>query len=120
VLEFQAFEIKGKGIIEGKCWGSSDLKPIEKISDLDYQSEDSIVMSYNMEKSFVTKAEVIGVNGIIMLEKGSECVNIESALPILAVCQKDWEVLVAIGEKLEEEARILLNTKLGRLLIVKN
>lgn len=119
-LEFQAFEIKGKGIVEGKCWGNSDLKPIEKISDLDYQSEESIVMSCNIDKSFITKAEVIGVNGIIMLERGDECVNIESALPILAVNQKDWEVLLTIGQKLEKEARILLNAKLERLLIVKS
>jgi hypothetical protein len=76
-------------------------------------------MSYNIDKSFITKAEVIGVNGIIILERDGECVNIESALPILALNQKDWEVLLTMGQKLEKEARILLNEKLGRLLIVK-
>lgn len=120
VLEFQAFEIKGKGIVEGKCWGNSDLRPIDKISDLDYQSEESVVMFYDIDKSFITKAEVIGVNGIIILERDEDCVNIESTLPILAVNQKDWEVLLTIGQKLEKEARILLNAKLGRLLITKS
>jgi len=119
VLEFQAFEIKGKGIVEGKCWGNSDLKPIEKISELDYKYDDEIILSLNIDKSFTTKAEVVGVAGIIILDNGSGCVNIESTLPILAVVQKDWDVLLTMGQK-PEKTRILLNAKLGRLLIVRN
>jgi len=118
VLEFEAFEIKGRGIVEGKCWGNSDLKLIEKIPELDYKYEDEIIMSLDIGKSFITKAEVIGVAGIIVLDNGNEYANIESTLPILAVVQKDWELLLTMGQK-PEKTRILLNAKLGRLLIIK-
>jgi len=117
-LEFQAFEVPGKGIVEGKCWGNSELKPIEKISELDFKYDDEIILSLNTDKSFITKAEVVGVAGIIILDNGSGCVNIESTLPILAVAQKDWDGLLTMGQK-PEKTRILLNAKLGRLLIVK-
>jgi hypothetical protein len=118
-IEFSAFEIKGRGIVQGKCWGDGDFKPVEKISELNYEDEGKVIMSHNIDKYLITKAEVVGVTGVIVLDNGDEYASIESALPILALNQKDWAVLVAMGFKSESNYRVLLNAKLGRLLIVK-
>lgn len=114
VLEFGAYEIKGKGIILGRVWGDADFKVIEQLSELDYKCEGKIILTENIESTFLTKAEVVGVVGLIVKEEK----ELEADIPILWVENADWEKLVSMGEK-NILYRVLLNAKLERLLIAK-
>ncbi len=114
VLEFKASEILGKGLILGRVWGNADFKEYKEISDLDYRCDGKVIMTTNTEMTFITKAEVVGVVGIIVKEEK----EIEADIPVLMINADDWGKLLKMGEN-KDLYRVLLNAKLDRLLIAK-
>jgi hypothetical protein len=114
VLEFKASEIKGKGIVQGRVWGNADFVEYNKLSDLDYNCDGKVIMAGNTETTFITKAEVVGVVGMIIKEEK----EIEADIPILMINPDDWDNLLKMGKD-KTLYRVLLNAKLDRLLIVK-
>jgi len=115
VLEFRADEVKGKGIVLGRVWGESDFKEYSTMNELNYECEGRIIMTNNTDAMFVTKAEVVGVVGLIVKDEK----EIEADIPVLKVNSSDWDKLLLIGNE-KRVYRVLLNAKLDRLLIVKD
>jgi len=115
VLEFRADEIKGKGIVPGRVWGESDFKEYGLMSELNYECEGKIIMVSNTDAMFITKAEVVGVVGLIVKDEK----EIEADIPILKIGSADWDKLLQMGKE-NGLYRVLLNAKLDRLLIVKD
>lgn len=114
-LEFRAIEFNGEGVVEGKAWGDSYFKEINKISDLNFSLEGKIILTSNSDLSFVTKADVVGVRALVIDKKDKEKFDkIEEYLPILAL---DTEYMDRLKSEFgNENRRVLLNSKNGRLL----
>jgi len=118
VLEFRAEEWVGKSIKDGKCWGGG-LKAVEKISDLSLNDNGKIILLSIFDGAILTKAEVVGVVGVIVLlsevlESISDKIN--TNLPVLALERNDYDRLKSI--KNFENRQGLLNVANGRLLLV--
>jgi len=116
VLDFEAKEIKGIGLIEGKAWGRSNFVLVNDLKQLNSEFKGKIIFTSNLDKSFLLKAEVVGVVGVITnLEKSSD--EIESQLPILSIKEDDWKNLLSrSGDEVNQ--KVLINSRLGRLLLV--
>jgi hypothetical protein len=113
-LEFEAKEFKGNGIIEGKSWGEGIIQVIDEAKDLDFKLKGSILLTNNLSKSFLLKAEVVGVNAVVsdVIDMDRE-INID--LPILVLSKEDMgELLKYKGER----KKMLVNSRVGRLLLV--
>lgn len=116
VLEFEAIEMEGNGIGGGKGWGEGLVK-VNGISDLNSLLTKKIVIMPKLAQSLVTKAEVVGVKGIITSESNDESISlIETALPILVLTDEQLENLTKYCEK---DMQIMINSKIGRLLLVE-
>lgn len=116
-LEFRAIEFNGEGIIEGKAWGESSFKEVNKINDLNSSLDGQIIVTKNFDTAFLTKAEVVGIAGLIIDKNDKEKFDkIETRLPILALEKDEIEGLESKFNE-EKEKRVLLNSKTGRLLI---
>lgn len=112
VLEFGAIEVKGEGIIEGKKWGVSTFTSIERDTDLTYKNKGEVVLIEKLEPHLILKSEVVGAVGIVTV--GSDHDN-GSDLPILKISRNDWDYLISKSGKTKN---VLLNSRVGRLLIV--
>ena len=113
VLEFRAEEFSGTGLTEGKSWGLKGLGTANKISDVNFEDEGTILLVKEPDRALVSKAEVVGVKGIVVLSKGEgNNDRIDSKLPIVALSEKLFERLK--GE-LGKETRVLLNANNGRI-----
>jgi len=112
ILEFEAREFKGEGLIEGKSWGRGLIKEINDIKELSSSIDGSVLFTNNLSKTFLLKAEVVGVTAVVTkLEFDSEmAVN----LPVLKINLNDWGELVNTSK----ERSILVNSRVGRLLMV--
>lgn len=71
-------------MIKAKLWS----KTVEKLRDLNFEAKDKLVMVNVLDDSILTKAEVIGVKGIICLEDES---NGESNISIKKVGKDEWK-----------------------------
>ena len=104
VLEFEVVELRGEGLVEGKIWG--ELGTENEIQ------EGRIIMVDKVDRMLMTKVWVLGAVGVIA--KGADKVDWEGIeLPILIIKENDWQKL----EKYKG-SRVLLNSKMGRLLVV--
>ncbi|HRS22856.1 MAG TPA: hypothetical protein P5562_01760 [Candidatus Woesebacteria bacterium] len=115
LLEFDARVIRGQGVVTGRTWGDSDLKEYSAMSDLNYASEGRIILVDNPDQTFITKAEVVGVVGLVVRTIG----EVEADIPILKIEPSNWEALLKMGEK-NRLYRTFLNTKSERLLVVED
>lgn len=115
VIVFEAFEFGGIGLVEGKVWGNGDLEEIDLITDLSASLDGDILLTNNFEKCFLTKAEVVGVRAFVVLDKESDF-EVETTLPVLSLTSKEWEELKKYKDGIKR--RFLLNSKIGRLLMV--
>lgn len=112
VLEFEAKEFKGDGLVEGKTWGKGVVKEINEIKDLSSSIDGGILFTNNLSNAFLLKAEVVGAVAVITKSEVPESTNIN--LPVLKIISDDWEELLNIsGEK-----SMLVNSRVGRLLLV--
>lgn len=105
VLEFEVTEFKGTGLIEGKAWG--------ELSGEDEIREGKVVMIDKADRALITKAWVLGAAGVVAREADkADWEGIE--LPILLILKEgDWEKLEKCTGR-----RVLLNSKVGRILVV--
>jgi len=114
VLEFGAREFKGVGLVEGKAWGEGEIKMINEAVDLNSTFKGSILFTKNLNKAFLLKAEVVGVVAVVTDVKIEE--ELETELPVLKLEESEWKELVD-GLK-HNQAKMLVNSRLGRLLLV--
>ena len=114
-LEFEAVEFEGQGIIEGKAWGDTDFRIVNNLVDLNYKFNGNVILSNEFSSTFLTKAEVLGVTGFITNKKDLNFDKIETKLPVLVMDEIEWGELLGF-EGINKQ--VLMNTKLGRLLIV--
>lgn len=114
-IVFEAIEFFGQGLVEGKVWGNCDLKKTNSINELNVSFEGDIILTDNFEKCFLTKAEVVGVKAFLILED-EKVTDLETSLPVLSLNQKEWDELQKYNDGLKR--RFLLNSKIGRLLMV--
>lgn len=112
VLEFEAKEFKGEGLIEGKSWGKGKFKEINEGKDLSSLIDGGILFTNNLSRMFLLKAEVVGVSAVVT--KNSIEGEIDINLPILKIEANDWEELMNVSE----ERNMLVNSRIGRLLMV--
>ena len=111
-LEFSVYEFKGEGLVGGKTWGKGLVKLINESKDLDFSLNGSLLFTNNLSKSFLLKAEVTGVVGIVTNSKKED---IETDLPVLFLGESEWVGLMENENKLRN---FLLNSRVGRLLMV--
>ncbi|HEX8923913.1 MAG TPA: hypothetical protein VF828_04220 [Patescibacteria group bacterium] len=113
-LEFRAKGIEGKGYNSGKAWGKLSNKRIEKMADLTTDLMGTIIWAENVTPAFLTKAEVVGVLGVVTPENNDIPEDMELEMPMLLIAKELFE-----SYKLpEDELDALLNSKSGRLLLV--
>ncbi len=112
ILEFEAKEFKGEGLIEGKSWGRGKIREINEVKDLTSLINGQILFTSNLSRSFLLKAEVVGAAAVVTRVLVAEEININ--LPILRVESNDWSELM----KVEGEKSVLVNSRAGRLLVV--
>lgn len=117
VLEFDAVEFSGESIVEGKVWGETNFEQVEKIGDLNSRLAGKIIMVDKFNQAFALKAEVVGVVAIVTKMKKEESENIEVSLPVLSVDNEEWNELSNF-RSFDEKKQVLLNSKVGRLLMV--
>jgi hypothetical protein len=113
-LEFGAKEFKGIGLTEGKSWGEGEIKVINEVKDLNFQLKESILFTKNLTKTFLLKAEVIGITAVVTDVDSDEELNTD--LPVLKLDENEWEELIDSFENKKE--KMLVNSRLGRLLLV--
>lgn len=115
VLEFEAVEFKGDGVVDGKVWGESDFEIVNEINKINFEYNGKVVLTEEISQSFLTKAQVLGVVAIITVKNDFNFAKINTSLPILVLDKTEWSKLKEYGGK---NRQLLINTKLERLLIV--
>lgn len=114
VLDFEAIEVSGEGIVEGKAWGSGEIKIINDIRELKSSLKGEVLFSHNVDRPFLLKAEVVGVTAIVT-DVEVELEEVSLGLPMLKLTKEAWgEVMKYKGK----QASVLVNSRVGRLLIV--
>lgn len=112
VLEFEAKEFIGEGVIEGKSWGRGLIREINDLKDLSSSIDGGILFTNNLSKTFLLKAEVVGVTAVVTKLQLNGEININ--LPVLKIETSDWDELIRVSG----ERDILVNSRMGRLLMV--
>jgi hypothetical protein len=115
ILEFEAIEYKGVGLVQGKTWGESDFKLRSRLLEIDYQNQGEVILTENIDQVMLSKAEVMGVVAMITNKEEIDLEKLKTNLPILSMEKNDWEEILKMDNQKRE---IMLNSKTGRLLIV--
>lgn len=112
-LEFEVDEFKGEGLVEGKVWGKGEIKIINEVKNLTSGLKGGMLFTKNLSKTFLLKAEVVGILGVVTNQRGDD--DLLTGLPVLFLNEAEWKELI----KHEGENRnLLLNSRAGRLLMV--
>lgn len=114
ILEFRAREFKGKGVVMGKSWGESKLEIINEAKDLSFKLKNCILLTENLNNSFLLKAEVVGVVGVVTSNDIKE-EDIVTELPVLKLDKETWLDLLKYKGTTK---KMLINSRLERLLLV--
>lgn len=114
ILEFKAKEFKGKGIVAGKSWGEGKIELINESKDLSFKLKDSILFTQNLTNSFLLKAEVVGVVGVVTTSDIKE-EELTTNLPLLKIDNEIWQGLFKYQGAVK---KMLINSRLERLLLV--
>ena len=112
VLDFWVREFSGEGLVEGKVWGSGEMKQIDRLDQLTSDLDGKILFTNNLDSTFLLKAEVAGIVGIVTNTKVD---ILKTKMPVLYLEDKAWSDLM---KKDNNEHRFLLNSVMGRLLLV--
>ncbi len=111
-LEFEVYEFKGEGLVGGKVWAKGEVKVINDVKDLDSRLKNSLLFTDNLSKTFLLKAEVVGVTGIVTKIKQDEVLT---ELPVLFLDEAEWNDLFRSEGEVKN---FLVNSRVGRLLMV--
>ena len=114
ILEFEALEFKGKGLVEGKSWGEGNLEIINEARDLTSKLKNNILLTQNLTDNFLLKAEVVGVVGIVTNSDIKE-EELVTELPLLRLNEEVWQELL---KNRGNNTKMLINSRLERLLLV--
>ncbi len=115
VLKFKAKEYVGQGLNGLKAWGEGEIKIINDTKFLDYELEGSILFTNNLNKSFLLKAQVVGVKAVVVL--GSEEIReLDINLPVLRLEKSVWDDFME--ENIGKTKKMLVNAKMDIILIV--
>lgn len=114
VLEFEALEFKGEGLVAGKVWGRSDYIVINEAKELTANLKNKILFTNNLLNGFLLKAEVVGVVGVITNNELKE-EDLTTELPLLKLDNLVWEKLLKYQGT---NKKMLINSRLDRLLLV--
>ncbi len=112
ILDFWVKEFKGEGLVDGKTWGDGQLENINRLDKLGPNMDGNILFTDNLDSTFLLKAEVVGVVGIVTNIKVD---ILKIKIPVLYVEDDIWQNLLKIDKG---ENRFLLNSAMGRLLLV--
>lgn len=112
VLDFWVKEFNGEGLTEGKVWGNGVIKKIDRLDQLTSDLDGKILFTSNLDATFLLKAEVIGVVGVVTNTKADE---LKTKMPVLYLEDNVW---LDLFKKDNSESRFLLNSVIGRLLLV--
>lgn len=113
-MDFEAIEVSGEGIIEGKAWGNGEIKIIDDIRELKSSLKGEVLFSHNIDRPFLLKAEVVGVTAIVT-DTEVKSGEIDLGLPMLKLTKETWKEVMRYKGK---QASVLVNSRVGRLLIV--
>lgn len=113
VLDFGAKEFRGEGLVEGKTWGVAEIRLVNQFNQLTSDLDDQILFTENLDSSFLLRAEVVGVVGIVTSLKSND---LKTKMPVLCLGGNDWQEL--FKNFLNQSHKFLLNSRLGRLLLV--
>ena len=117
VLEFKVKEYAGRGINSGKAWAESRVKEINEIKDLNYEIDNGVLFTKNLDRGFLFKAEVLGARAVVIPEgivKDEN--NLKINLPILELSSKKWDSL--FEEYNDKNEKFLVNSRTELLLLV--
>ncbi|MFA6250986.1 MAG: hypothetical protein WC686_05855 [Candidatus Shapirobacteria bacterium] len=116
-LGFLAYEFEGKGIVDGKVWGNYGGK-ISRLAEVNFCLKNCVIFVEKLTYVLVTKAEVVGVVGIVTSGAGEDQLKdrLDAEIPILSVENTDWEKLGDL--KPDRSDRILINSRKGKLVVV--
>ena len=115
VLEFKAKEYKGQGLNGLKAWGEGEIKIIDDTKFLDYELEGSVLFTNNLNKSFLLKAQVVGIKAVVVLDN-EEIKELDINLPVLRLEKSIWDKFM--GENAGKMKKTLVNAKMDKMLIV--
>jgi hypothetical protein len=115
VLEFEAKEYKGEGLTGLKAWGQGKVKIIDEIKFLNYELDGNVLFTSNLDKAFLFKAMVVGVKAVV-INGNQDIKEIDINLPILRFEDQVWNDFMK--DNLEKERKMLVNTKMDKLLLV--
>jgi len=115
VLEFGAKEYEGQGLNGSKAWGEGEIKIVDEIKFLDYELENNILFTNNLDKSFLLKAQVVGVKAVVTKDN-EEIKEVDIDLPVLRLEKQIWDDFM--GENAGKMKKMLVNAKMDKLLLV--
>ncbi|MFA6185314.1 MAG: hypothetical protein WCT51_00350 [Candidatus Shapirobacteria bacterium] len=115
VLEFKAKEYEGQGLNGLKAWGEGEVKIIDEVKFLDYEMDDNILFTTNLNRAFLLKAQVVGVKAVVV-KNNDEVKEVDMDVPVLRLEEQIWNEFMK--ENLGKKKKILVNAKMDRLLLV--
>ncbi len=74
-------------MVKGKIW----KKIVEKLSDINFEARDKVIRVKSLNDGILIKAEVVGVKGIVCLEKN---ISEEGEIPVKVVSESEWKKLL--------------------------
>lgn len=74
-------------MVKGKLW----KKIVERLSDINFEARDKVIRVKNLDDGILIKAEVVGVKGIVCLEKN---ISEEGEIPVKVVSESEWKKLL--------------------------
>ena len=117
-LSFSGEEFKGQTVVNGKTWADG-VEKIEKINDINYQMSGKILAIADFNRSWLYKAEAVGVVGIIftnIIDSNLEQ-KIDLAIPVLMMTDVEAKKMFKVRGL--SNKRILLNAGSGRVIITR-
>ncbi|HPT66267.1 MAG TPA: hypothetical protein PK257_03090 [Candidatus Woesebacteria bacterium] len=114
VLEFKAKEYSGTGLNQLKAWGNGEIKIVDDIKLLNFELDDNVLFTENLDKTFLLKAQVIGVRAVVTPNEDVKEVDIN--IPVLRLEKKVWEDFMK--ENLGKKRKMLVNASKEKLLLV--
>jgi len=115
VLEFKAKEYKGEGLNQLKAWGGGEIKIVDDIKLLNFELDDNVLFTNNLDKAFLLKAQVVGVKAIVTSDI-NENKEIDINLPVLKIEKGIWDGFMK--ENLGKKKKMLVNSKMDKLLLM--
>ena len=116
-LSFRALDVPVDGIGDGKIWGNCRLKLISSLADIDFSKNGEVGFCNHLDRALLIKAEVVGMVGLVFV---GEIDKNRLGTTELLLAEMSSAVFKQVASKLGDESvfRVLLNTKMGRILFV--